>query len=179
MAITLVLEDGTGSNPAANSYISEAFMSDYADLQGSTAWCDNTSLQTLALVQASQFLDLRYSGRFCGELVDADQGLLFPRLVNETNTGIPKQLKNAVAALALQFLTEGALDLNANSDSAISSESVSVGNGAVTETVNYFKESSKVAFSQFAITDRYVNQLMTNIGCEAKGNSMFIQAYRG
>lgn len=178
MAITIIVEDGTGIEDA-NSYIDETFMSDYVDLQGSTIWCDNVSKQSLALVQATQFFDLRYSSRFCGELVSEDQGLLFPRLINGVNTGIPKQLKNAVAALAFKFLSEGTLDLNANSGAAISSQSVSVGNGAVSETINYFKESSKAAYSEFAITDRYVNQLMKNIGCESKGNSMFIEAYRG
>lgn len=179
MAITLIVEDGTGTNPAANSYIDSTFMSNYAELQGSDIWCDNTSKQNLALVQASAFLDLRYSARYCGEVVNESQGLLFPRKIKGKESGIPTALKNAVAQLALQFLTDGTLDLNANSDMAVSSETVSVGNGAVSESRTYFKESSRTPFSAFAIADRYVNQLMINVGCECRSGAMFIPALRG
>lgn len=179
MAITLIIEDGTGIDNA-NAYVDADYVTAYAELQGDTTWKNNASKHNLAIVQASQFLDLRYSDRYCGEIVSWTQGLLFPRTVNGTATGIPKPLKNAVAQLALQYLTDGTLDLNANSDAAVSSESVSVGNGAVTETKSYFKESAKTPFSNFAIADRFVNQLMQSVGCECRGKgSMFIEAYKG
>lgn len=177
--IDLIIEDGTGV-PDSNSYIDEAYAKDYFILNGSTLWEDNCHLQKLALVQASSFFDLRYSTRFCGDVVNVDQGLLFPRSIHGTSTGIPKQLKNAVASLALLFMQDGVLDLNANSDNAIKSSSVSVGNGAVQETLTYYdKPASKTPFSYFSVTDRYIDQLMKSVGCESRSNSsMFIEAYR-
>lgn len=179
MAITLIVEDGSGVENA-NSYIDAAYMSQYAELQGSSDWCNNTDQQTLALVQASQFIDLRYSARFCGELVHEDQGLLFPRIVNGVNSGIPKSLKNAVASLALQYLQDGGLDLNANADASVKAESISLGNGAIVESKTYYdNESAKASFSNFAVTDRYVDQLMKTVGCGGASSSLFIPAYRG
>lgn len=179
--INLIVEDGTGLSNS-NSYIDKTFAENYFLLNGSTLWEDNCDKHELALVQASTFFDLRYSARFCGTLVNPDQGLLFPRKVNGSNTNIPKELKNAVASLALMFLEDGKLDLNANSDSAIKSTSVNVGNGAIQETLTYYDQSaSKTPFSYFVITDRYINQLMKTINCESNltNGIMFIPSYKG
>lgn len=180
MALTLIVEDGTGIEDA-NSYISLDFAEQYFAMQGSDLWEDNCDDQVLALIQASAFLDLRYSARFCGELVNADQGLLFPRMIANKNTGIPKQLKNAVASLAMQYMQNGnTLDLNGNQDMAVKSTSVSLGNGAIQETTSYYDNSdTKAQFSVFAITDAHLNQLMKSIGCESgAGGIMFIEAWR-
>lgn len=179
MAFILVVENGMGL-PEANSYADAAFVSNYADLQGSDVWCNNSNLQDIALAQASAFIDLRYSARFCGELVNEDQGMLFPRKIRGKSTGIPKALKQAVAALALQYITDGGLDLNANAENAVKSTSVSVGNGAVSESTTYFdKPNGRISFSNFAVSDRYVTQVMKSIGCESGVDSaMFIEAWR-
>lgn len=178
MAITLIIEDGTGIT-GANSYIDASYAASYFELQGSDLWCSNSNKRNLALVQASIFLDLRYSARFCGLPLVSTQGLLFPRLYNGVSTGLPKTIKNACAHLALQFMEQGNLDLNANSDAAIASQSVAVAGGAVQESITYFKESGKTAFSQFAVADRYINQALETIGC-AKTNTLirFIEAVR-
>lgn len=176
MAITLTTEDGTGLENA-NSYIDTTFAEAYFDAQGSDLWKKNVSKRELALVQASQFLDLRYSERFGGTILTDGQGLLFPRLFNGTATEVPMGIKKATAQLAMQYLADGNLDLNANSDATVSSEEVSVGNGAVVEKKSYFKESGKAAFSAFAIADRFVEQALRSLGMMS--TTVFISSVRG
>lgn len=182
--ITLILENGTGV-VGANAYVTAAYVSAFATLNGNTLWCDNVSQQNLAIAAASEFLDLRYSTRFCGDLVNPLQGLQFPRSITDpftlvvTQSGIPNALQKAVATLALQFLN-GGLDLNANSDSDIASEEVTLGKGAIIEKTTYFKHQYVTAFSNFAAADRYITQVMQAFGCESTGsNKFFIPAYRG
>lgn len=163
MAIIIIVEDGTGTNPAANSYIDAQFASDYADTSGNTnTWCNNVSKQNLALVQAASFLDLRYGNRFKGVQLNPEQGLLYPRRFKAVHCGqpstpaIPKALKMAQAQLAIQFLTDGTLDLNANATNNVIETSVSVGNGAVQETLKFARP---VQQSFFSVADGYIDQL--------------------
>lgn len=165
MAITIVVEDGTGL-PNANSYIDSAFMQEYDTLNGTTLWCDNVSKQKVALVQSAKFLDLRYQSWYPGVPFSSEQGLLYPRQRGCSpcrtleSSGVPIQLKKAQAELVLMYLRDPAsLDLNANSKRDIQSETYSVGGGAVSKSVTYFKPQSASAFS---VVDAFVRQLNTN-----------------
>lgn len=174
MAIVIVVEDGNGL-PNANSYIDAQFASEYAESIGSDIWCNNTSKQNLALVQSARFLDLRYGTMFKGIPLNPDQGLLYPRRFKPVGcaspqSGIPKALKMAQAALAMQFLTDGQLDLNADATSPVIETSVSVGNGAVSETIKYAKP---VQTSYFSISDGYIRQLNPTF------SSAFVPVVRG
>lgn len=162
MAIIIIVETGEGL-PESNSYITPQFASDYADTSGNTnTWCNNVSKQNLALVQAARFLDLRYGNRFKGVQLNPEQGLLYPRRFKAVHCGqpstpaIPKALKMAQAQLAIQFLTDGTLDLNANATNNVIETSVSVGNGAVQETLKFARP---VQQSFFSVADGYIDQL--------------------
>lgn len=172
--LILVVEDGTGI-PSANSYCDLNFIEQYAAQMGSDVWCNNVSKQILAAINASFFLDLRYGNMFKGIPLNVDQGLLYPRRFkpvgcNSNTSGIPRALKMAQAALALQFLTDGVLDLNANATAPVIETSVSVGNGAVSETIKYAKP---VQTSYFSVADGYIRQLNPTF------SSAFVPVTRG
>lgn len=173
MALVIIVADGT--NPDANTYIDAQFASDYARSIGSDTWCNNTSKQDLALIQSARFLDLRYGSRFKGIPLNHDQLLQYPRRFKPQGctapvSPIPMSLKYAQAQLAIQFLEDGALDLNANATQNVISTSVSVGNGAVSETIQYAKP---VQESYFSVADGYIAQLHQSF------SSAFVQVVRG
>lgn len=180
MALTLILEDGTGV-VGANSYLSESEMGDLAELLGSDSWCNNTNKQIISLIQASSFIDSRYYNRYCGERVSDDQGMEFPRRINGVDTGIPTNFKMAVASLVLQLLDTGSLDLNANLEAELKSESISLGQNALSEKKEYFQTESSNRSSQFAMADSYLDRAMKQIGCGGTNSGIFqfIPAYRG
>lgn len=160
MALVIHVETGTG-DASSNSYIDAQFVSDYAEQMGNDIWCNNVSKQNIALIQAARFLDLRYGNMFKGIPLNIDQGLLYPRRFKPNHctnptSGIPKALKMAQAQLAIQYLTDGTLDLNADATSPVIETSVSVGSGAVSETIKYAKP---VQQSYFAVADGYIAQL--------------------
>lgn len=176
--INIIVETGEGL-PESNSYITPQFASDYAEFAGTDVWCNNTNKHELAIVQASSFLDSRYFRRYCGTKLNPAQGLLLPRNISGHSSSIPESIRKATAYLAIQFLIEGNLDLNANSDAAIKSQGISLGNGAISETVTYYdNESAKNTFSAFAQVDAYIDQAMNDIGCGSTNNSIFVPIWK-
>ncbi len=76
--MALVVEDGSGSNPAANSYVSVADADLYFVDRNSAAWAAlTTASKTAALLYAASWLDTRYS--WPGVISDADQPMAWPR----------------------------------------------------------------------------------------------------
>jgi len=62
MSIVLTPEDGTGTNPAANTYVSQATADAYFSDRANAAWAALTADQkAAALIQATQYLDARYT----------------------------------------------------------------------------------------------------------------------
>ena len=126
--LTLVVEDGTGLVDA-NSYISLADANTYHTNNGNFDWTKITdpSIQTLALMKATQSVDILYGQEYYG--IPRSQGqvrndgtpylqnLLFPRFTMVINniqvlqTGyIPVQLKRAVCEIALMWINGGSTD---------------------------------------------------------------------
>ena len=78
MAITLTVEDGTGTNPAANTYIALADADAYFANRLNDIWLNGTDDQrSSALIQATQYLDSRYT--FKGVPLTTTQALQWPR----------------------------------------------------------------------------------------------------
>lgn len=177
--ITIVVETGQAS-PESNSYVSPEYMEQFAALSGNPDWCNHSDKHELAMVQASAFLDTRYFRRFCGQKLNDAQGLMLPRKINGQSTPIPDSIKKAVASLALQFISEGGLSLNANRDASIRSESFSLGGGALSETIQYYDdEQAKGQFSEFAYSDSMIDMSMQEMGCgNAASGTRFIPTFR-
>lgn len=113
----LVVEDGTGL-ANANTYVSRSEASDYHRLLDNAAWAAASEHQQVAaLINATQYVDLRF--RYAGELVEDDppQALAFPR--EDSDAGelldargidvsgtVPVQIKQATMEYALRALAD-------------------------------------------------------------------------
>ena len=124
MAFTV--EDGSIVS-GANSYLSVADADTYHSDRGNAAWTGTTAVKQAALIKATDYIEQKYAGRWQGSYTDDDQELEWPRsgLCYPDEDVIPKELKNAVAILALEALSD---DLNPALDrgGAIKREKVDV-----------------------------------------------------
>lgn len=98
----IIVEDGSRTEPNANSYVTEAELTTYATDRGITLTEDTSVLLTKAMdwIEAQNFIGTKYT---------EDQPLQWPRW-NYTIDGyykesdyIPKELKNGLMALALNI----------------------------------------------------------------------------
>jgi hypothetical protein len=107
----MIVEDGTGIS-TANSYLTVQEADDYFTTYGNTNWDAVTADKELALIQATQSIDLLYGEKYISyKAIEAPGALLWPRqwcydnnqqLI--TDSTIPVTLKRAVSELALMSL---------------------------------------------------------------------------
>lgn len=162
MAITLIVEDGSGVENA-NSYCTAAFVTAYAETIESSVWSNNKSRQAVALINATRYVDMKYRAKLPGTIKQSTQSLMWPRSNYVDQYGstipagtIPTALKNAVAQAAIHYL-EGGLDLNAEEGNKVKSSSVSVGGGAVSESVSYWEPITTKAYP---LVDGFMSTLL-------------------
>jgi len=104
--MSLVTEDGTGLS-AAQSYLSVADANSYFTARGVSAWTGTDAVKESALIEATEYIDIRWGEYLKGSLeFPDDQALLFPRLnvydsEGRALTGIPQRLERATAEYAL------------------------------------------------------------------------------
>lgn len=102
-------EDGTGL-ASANSYISVAeFVSYWAD-RGVDYTDTDAELITAALINATDYVELRWSSSFTGKRKTETQGLSWPRERAYDKdaielTGVPQRLKKAICEYAKRALS--------------------------------------------------------------------------
>jgi len=143
MAATFVVETGTGS-ATANSYLSEADADTYHENHsGLDVWdAEAQADKEAALRLATQYLDVKYEGRWKGTKVNVSQALAWPRLCSwgadeiyiEYNV-IPQKLKDACAELALKIIQGDTLLDDIDTPGDIKSESSVV--GPIEEEITY------------------------------------------
>jgi hypothetical protein len=162
---TMIVE--TGAKVAgANSYCSVADADDYHDLIGSTEWVGDTDAKELALIKATLSIDTIYGAMFDSQPLP-NQEMSWPRFnfwdkhnrFRESGT-IPRELKRAVATLALKHL-KGTAELFPAEDNAanIQSESVSV-DGVVTSSTTYFGKSNVAKHAGFTDVEAMLTPLL-------------------
>jgi len=143
MAATFVVEDGTGLSNA-NSYLSVADADTYHDNHsGSTDWSGATQAnKEKALRLATQYLEVRYDGRWKEYRTNEDQSLAWPRAYVYDVDGyyygtdeIPQCLKDATAELALRVIEGDTLLDDISKPGTIKSKSVTT--GPITKSVVY------------------------------------------
>lgn len=115
--MALVIEDGTGSNPAANSYQSVADLRAYAKA-GSISLNHKTDAECEGLlIQAMRYLDGEEQ-RWKGYRANPGQPLAWPRAdvwdveipgALMPSNEIPRRLENAQCALAIEAMTQDLL----------------------------------------------------------------------
>lgn len=107
--MAFVVEDGTGTNPAANSYVSLAEFSAYWDDRGFDYSIYSTPAIQRALVQATDYIEQNNHGLWKGYILEEDQPLQWPREYVYVNCveadPVPRQLKYATFEYAKRVLT--------------------------------------------------------------------------
>ena len=101
--MTFVVEDGTGLNNA-NSYAPVAFADSYFTDRNQTAWTGTDEVKKAALIQATDYIELRFSNLFFGDKKTSDQSLSFPR-ISDRFSEMPVALQRACCEYALRALT--------------------------------------------------------------------------
>lgn len=103
----LVMEDGTGLD-TANAYADQTYATAYATLRGLTAWLALAgSAQDIALVKATDYIELRFGARIPGFPLVLTQALTFPKVAlydryGNLVTGVPDKVKRATVEYAIR-----------------------------------------------------------------------------
>lgn len=161
--MTLTVEDGTGL-PSANSYISVADADAYFAERGNAAWAalDNAAKE-VALIQGTEFIDLRWGQKLKGGQVSTEQALAFPRSGVYSAQGalysadsVPRRVALACCEYALQS-TAGALygTPAAPSSGEVKKKKVQVG-PVVTETEYFDGATGSVGMLSVPKADAYM-----------------------
>ena len=143
MAATFTVEIGTGLSNA-NSYLSitdaDAYHLDYS---GSTAWSGAANAdKEKALRLATQYIDIKYSGKWQGFKLTSTQALAWPRTsvydvdnIYVDDDEIPQAIKDACAELALKVIEGDTLMGDLTVPGNIKSETKKL--GIMEKTVEY------------------------------------------
>lgn len=101
--MAFVPEDGTGLINA-NSYASVEWADEYFTDRGNDAWLDlDEDKKQVALIEATDYINLRFGNNFRGALALDTQSLLFPRLYADDSVfQMPDTLRRATAEYALR-----------------------------------------------------------------------------
>lgn len=156
MATTLIVENGAGTVDA-NSYVDVSHVDFYAERYGDTSWTSlQASTKRTAIIQATRFVEVKFGARYKGSILVDGQGLLFPRTEFVDNNGrvinagtIPNALKDAVSKVAIYYTINNSLPFIPTSDNNIKKKSVSIGGGAVQESIEYFEKEEKTVYDEF------------------------------
>jgi hypothetical protein len=168
--MAFVVETGAGLSNAT-SYISlaeaEDFVADY--FATNTNWSGATdSVKQTALMQATQYLDLKYGQRWVERRTSDDQALDWPRAyVDDRNNYpvesdiIPVNIKRATVVMALEFLAgvDPLADIAA-SQRDIKSKSTQL--GPIRSTIEYV--GSKKSDKEYRRAHAYVREFLHSPG---------------
>ena len=173
MAITLIVEDGTGLE-TSNTYLSEADADAYFLERGDTSWgLLGTEKKKAALVTATDFIEQRWGGRIRGVKYSAEQALIFPRdgaydVDGWEFDGVPVNLEKATAEYALfssgnPILRTPTAPVDASGN--VTPQGVAKRTfekvGPVAEAVEFFYSSSSGAYVPIIpVADRWMKKLI-------------------
>ena len=150
--MALIVEDGTGLADA-ESYISvldcDALLISWG--RSTAAWValDDADKEGL-LRNSTMFIDSDYSSKFSGEVLNDTQALSWPRQNAYKRNGqfipsdsVPAEVLRACSFIAVETITSGVY-ADEDNGARISSESVGLGSGALSEAKTYVggKETS-------------------------------------
>lgn len=161
---SLILEDGSGVLNST-SYVDV----DFADYYLGSNWAPSLEEKEQALVQASEYVDIRWGSLFKGIPATATQLLALPRLSftdgnNILITGIiPVNIKKAVCLYAKEFLKGTLYPDTTQLNAPIKRESVVA--GPIQETIEYFDKATQNSspWLQFPLADALITPFLTSV----------------
>ena len=101
MAFTI--EDGTGI-AGANAYVDVAYANAYFTERNNSAWIGTDHAKQAAIIQATDYIEMRFASLFRGTRKTTVQELSFPR-IDKTFGEMPTALKRACCEYAVRSLT--------------------------------------------------------------------------
>jgi len=101
--MAFVVEDGTGLSNS-NSFVAVAFADSYFADRNQTAWAGTDEAKKGALIQATDYIELRFSNLFFGTKKVEAQALSFPR-ISDRFSEMPVALQRACCEYALRALS--------------------------------------------------------------------------
>lgn len=119
--MALIVEDGTGVDNA-NSYVDLTFADDYFSQRGVQSWADaSVQDKEVALIKATDYIELRFRDRWKGLLSEEVTTLSFPRTYlydrkGQPVTDVPGDVKKAVCEYALRAINSDLLPDPVSSD---------------------------------------------------------------
>jgi len=149
--MALVVEDGSGTNPLAESYTSVVFCDTYFTNRGSPSdWVNAaTPMKEAALRYATQYLDQTFN--WVSSLKSKTQPLGWPRTSFYTLEGryiagdqVPLKVQEATAEMALQWLKS---DFTGTDTEGVKSESI--GSASIT----YSRPTKSYSFIKLSLKD--------------------------
>jgi len=152
VAATFIVEDGSGKTDA-NSFVTVAEADQYVEDHGADAtWtAANQATKEEALRLGTQYVDLKFGGRFVGTKARRDNALCWPRYsaVDEDgyavlSTEIPPAVRHAAVEAALRRLAGDELLGAIANPGELAAESVSV--GPISESLQYVGGRSQVPY---------------------------------
>jgi hypothetical protein len=165
--MAFVAEDGTGL-AEANSYIDTDWADEYFSDRGNEAWANlDSGVKEVALINATDYINLRWAEKFRGSTATEIQALPFPRLyVGSSVLQMPVSLKRATAEYALrasagplapdyQFDDSGRLWTKKREEVGPIVEETSYGSTSVTDLY---------AFRPYPVPDGLIKPLLTGGG---------------
>jgi hypothetical protein len=173
MAASFVVEDGSGLS-SSNSYVSVADADSYNENhEASTDWSGATQAdKEKALRLATQYLDLKFYGKWKGVRTSEEQALAWPRVGVSDYDGysydsdeMPQVLKDACAELALRVIEGDTLLDDISKPGNIKSKSI--GAGPLKKSVEYVGGLFPV--KKYPLIENQVQQLTTLGGIVERG----------
>ena len=163
MAFTV--EDGT-IVAGANSYAATVDADDYFEERGITAWAGTDTQKEQWLVQATDYIEMRFAARFIGERTDVvtPQSLSWPR----KNTGvydsdeIPEPLKRAIYEYANKARVAPLV-----SDPSVDASGLSVQRSrrkvGPIETETQYLGGARRLFKSYPVPDALIRSLLVSV----------------
>lgn len=162
-----VVEDGTGLDNAT-SYIDVPFADDY--LRSGT-WAPDLATKEDALMQATEYADVRWGKNINGEILERDQSLEFPRYyIYDHNDvlieGVPDDWQKAIALYAQQYVKAGTLYPATQTGNAKEIKRQKTVVGPITTEKEFVGVKSTSSFLQYPRADRLAKQFASSSGTQ-------------
>ncbi|MAD98776.1 MAG: hypothetical protein Unbinned200contig1000_14 [Prokaryotic dsDNA virus sp.] len=168
--MAFIVEDGTGIADA-NSYVDVAYADAYFLDRANSGWSSaDTSSKEIALVKATDYVEIRFRDKWKGILAPEATTLSFPRqyLYNrkgELETGIPEDVKKAVCEYAVRALSADLLPDPTVSDSAKALKKTFEKVGPIETEVEYQDGSARPDIIRpYPAADRLLTFWTTSVG---------------
>lgn len=185
MPLTLTPETGSGTDPAANTYVTRAEGDAYHEgaIDGA-AWNDETPEdRDKALAHAARILQSQFTWN--GSRVTATQPLAWPRAglafdgVAIPTDVVPTQVKQAQCEIARELLVAGAFQTRpVNTGGADQLAAIDLGRGAL--KLEYQDQAADAASSNAdkTVVTPYVVELLRGLGVYQQGGDRLVRVYR-